>query len=115
MSASGAVWAAGASALPFKRRAKTNGCSCHEHACGGIVGHWDVLHRRWNSPKTKCRCGSRESVVDEVAFGSAASEIRRQQRHRRRTHFRCSHSDICSFVNMSAREENFKVADNAAA
>ena len=44
MSASGAVWAAAcASALPFKRHAKTNGFSCHGSACGGIVGHWDVL------------------------------------------------------------------------
>ena len=40
------------------------------------------LHRRWNSPKAKCRCGNRESVVDEVAFGVAADIFRRRpKRH----------------------------------
>ena len=74
-----------------------------------------VLDRRWNSPKASCRCCSRKSVVDEVALGAAARHIRRQQRHCCRTHFRCSHSDICSFMNLSVREDNLSVADNAAA
>ena len=46
--------------------------------------------------------------------GGVAKKIRRQQRSFCRTHFRCRHSDNLTFVNLSARTDNSKVADNAA-
>ena len=96
---SAAVWAAArASALPFKRRAKTNRCGCRESACGGIVGHWDVffaaggIHKKQNAVVVAATvCATRWRFA-------AASEIRYQKRHRRRTRFRCSHNDFSCFV-----------------